>query len=146
LPVANVNNVVEMPPIERLLYGITSAKIFLVPESCHPWAPAVGRSRVLNLMKSTPHCRLSYAYLDGWFEGGISVNWLAAMGTMQALPIGSFMASRQQKLGFHIADVEVRESRCPSNSPLSALFYRAAGDLNASRATATLTRAAQPSI
>ena len=56
LPVANVNNVVEMPPIERQLYGTSAAKIFLVPESGHPWAPAVGRMRVPLWLNEGPHC------------------------------------------------------------------------------------------
>jgi len=33
---------------------------------------------------------------------------LTGKGTMQVLPTGSLMASRQQKLGFQIAEVAVR--------------------------------------
>jgi hypothetical protein len=56
VPVANVNNMVEAPPIEMQLYGTSTAKNFLLPESSHPWAPAVGRWPVKQSLKSKPYC------------------------------------------------------------------------------------------
>jgi hypothetical protein len=43
LPVTNVNNVDAKPPLERQLYGTSTAKVFLIPESGHPWLPACDR-------------------------------------------------------------------------------------------------------
>jgi hypothetical protein len=41
--VASVSNTDGIQPIERQLYGTSTVKIFLAPESCHPGAPASGR-------------------------------------------------------------------------------------------------------
>jgi hypothetical protein len=48
--VASVSNTDGMPPIERQLYGTSTVKIFLPPESCHPGAPASGRQEILAVV------------------------------------------------------------------------------------------------
>lgn len=53
LPAAMVSNVDGTPPIERQLHGSSIVKSFLMPESCHPGAPAPGPDPP---PKST-HCR-----------------------------------------------------------------------------------------
>jgi hypothetical protein len=53
--VASVSNTDGMPPIERQLYGTSTVKIFLAPESCHPGAPASGLLTVsLKSLKTAP--------------------------------------------------------------------------------------------
>ena len=42
-PVAKVNNADGTQPIDRQLYETSTAKVFLLPESCHPRAPTHGR-------------------------------------------------------------------------------------------------------
>jgi len=55
LPVANVSDADQTQPIERQLYGTSTGKIFLLPESRHLLAFAVGR-RVQRPSNSMPHC------------------------------------------------------------------------------------------
>jgi len=47
--VVNVSNVDRTPPIEGQLYGTSAVKIFLLPESSHPGAPAYGRHEMTTL-------------------------------------------------------------------------------------------------
>ena len=57
----SVSNTAGMPAIERQLYGTSTVKIFLLPESCHPGAPAPGRIQLSLGLNSRPHCSRSSA-------------------------------------------------------------------------------------
>jgi len=52
---------------ERQLYGASALQIFLLPESCHPWAPASGREESATISspmtgyRCTPFPNLSAA-------------------------------------------------------------------------------------
>jgi hypothetical protein len=48
LTAAKVGNLDGTLPIERQLSGTSTVKIFLLPESCHPEAPAFGRQVKIN--------------------------------------------------------------------------------------------------
>jgi hypothetical protein len=60
--------------IDRQLCGPSTDKEFLLPGSCHPWAPAVGQLEVLRQSKSTPHCCQSLRRANVGFGASISSN------------------------------------------------------------------------